>query len=207
MEGYENYDLQEEDPYLQANSTCLINCLNIQDTKLLNEAEQEGVAINLAELIKSPIAGDFNLAHLSAIHQALFADIYPWAGQLRLTEISKGGQLFLPYQLIEKVADEIFSELHAESLLANLAKPALIQRVAYYFGRINAIHAFREGNGRTQRVFFDQLVALHGYAFEWAAVSGEKMAQACLAARQREPSYQLLVNLFELHLKALNSLR
>ncbi|MDY0208146.1 MAG: Fic family protein [Pseudomonas sp.] len=175
--------------------------MNIQNTELLNQAEQEVVSINLAELILEPITGKFDLAHLSAIHKALFADIYPWAGQVRTTEISKGGQLFLPYQLIEKVASEIFSELHDESLLANLTEQNFVCRAAYYLGRINTMHAFREGNGRTQRLFLDQLVALHGYAFEWSAVSGEQMAQACLAARQKEPDFQPLTKLLRLHIK------
>lgn len=201
MDGYERYDLQEEDPYLQPNSTCLINCLNIKETGKLNQAEQEVVSINLAELILEPILGEFDLPHLSAIHKALFSDIYPWAGQVRATEISKGGQLFLPYQLIEKVASEIFSELHDESLLADCTQQDLVARAAYYLGRINTMHAFREGNGRTQRVFLDQLVALHGYAFEWSGVSGEQMAQACLAARQKEPDYQPLTKLLRLHIK------
>lgn len=39
MQGYENYDLQEEDPYLLSGSTCLINRLGVTNTQALNEAE------------------------------------------------------------------------------------------------------------------------------------------------------------------------
>lgn len=107
----------------------------------------------------------------------------------------------LQYQLIKKTADDVFSKLHDESLLAYCTQEDFVARAAYYLGRINTIHAFREGNGRTQRVFLDQLVALHGYAFEWSAVSGEQMVQACLAARQKEPDFQPLTKLLRLHIK------
>lgn len=201
MDSYENYDLQDEDPYLQLNSTCLINCLGIRDTGQLNQAEQEVVSINMAELILKPVQGTFDLSHLSAIHEKLFSDIYPWAGQVRTTEISKSAQLFLPYKLIASTADLIFTELHTDCLLQNLSRQDFIERAAYYLGRINAMHAFREGNGRAQRVFLDQLAELSGYAFEWSAVSGEQMAQACLAARQAIPDYRFLVKIIDLHIK------
>lgn len=201
MDNYENYDLQDEDPYLQFNSTCLINCLGIQDTGQLNKAEQDVVSINTAELILKPVQGDFDLAHLSAIHKKLFSDIYPWAGSIRVTEISKSAQLFLPYKLIDSTAKVVFSELRTDFLLQNLPQLDFIERASYYLGKINAMHAFREGNGRAQRVFLDQLAELSGYAFEWSAISGEQMAQACLAARQAKPDYRPLGKLLGLHIK------
>lgn len=94
MQGYENYDLQEEDPYLLSGSTCLINRLGITNTQALNEAEAAISKVAFAELIANPIEATFNLKHMCRIHHYLFSDIYEWAGQLRQTEISKGGQLF-----------------------------------------------------------------------------------------------------------------
>lgn len=197
---YANYDLQDEDPYLISGSTCLINSLGITDTKRLSLAEGEISTIAHAELIQSPIKPTFDLDHLCRIHRHLFGDIYAWAGTLRATEIGKGGKLFLPYRLIQQCTDELFNELHQEGLLSNLPIRDFAIRSAYYLGRINAIHPFREGNGRTQRILLDQLAERAGYSFEWAAVSGEQMAVACRAARQDNPEYVKLARLLQLHI-------
>lgn len=71
-------------------------------------------------------------------------------------------------------------------------------RAGYYLGKINMIHPFREGNGRTQRVLLDQLAELSGFGFEWSGVSGEQMAQACRAARQDKPDYGPLQRLLKI---------
>ena len=57
------------------------------------------------------------------------------------------------------------------------------------------IHPFREGNGRVQRIFLDQLAELSGYAFQWSGVSGEWMAAACRDVRQKKPAYTKLERL------------
>lgn len=198
MDGYEHYDLQDEDPYLIPGSTCLKNLLGITDTRLLLKAEAEISAAALAELIASPVEPTFDLNHLCRIHQCLFGDLYAWAGQVRCTEISKGGKLFLPYRLVEQVSEAVFAELHQEGYLDSLDMAQFATRAGYYLGKINMIHPFREGNGRTQRVLLDQLAELSGFGFEWAGVSGEQMAQACRAARQDTPDYGPLEHLLRI---------
>ncbi len=197
--SYDNYDLSENDPYCIEGSTCLINSLGFTDTAALNEAEQEISAIAMAELEIEPVAATFDLAHLQAIHRRLFDDVYPWAGEPRKAEISKGGKLFLPYHLIETKAAAVFADLKSEGYLAGLLPEDFSQRCGYYFGVINAIHPFREGNGRTQRILFNQLAEAAGYVIEWAAISGEQMAQACRLGRMDEPDYRPLQKLFALH--------
>ena len=157
MQGYENYDLQEEDPYLLSGSTCLINRLGITNTQALNEAEAAISKVAFAELIANPIEPTFNLKHMCRIHHYLFSDIYEWAGQLRQTEISKGGQLFLPYRNIEDVAAEVFYQLQKDSFLRELDETEFAYKAAYYLGRVNMIHPFREGNGRVQALGPDPL--------------------------------------------------
>lgn len=147
--GYEHYDLQEEDPYLIAGSTCLINSLGITDTQLLNEAEERFSAAAYAELIQSPVEPTFDLQHLCRIHRHLFGDVYPWAGEPRRTEIGKGGKLFLPYRLISEKACEVFDALHAERLLLGLAMDEFAQRAGYYLGRHQCAASF-PGGQRTQ---------------------------------------------------------
>src|SRR5690606_5663391 len=201
--GYDNYDLQEVDPYLTPGSTCLQNSLGIQDTKSLNRAEAEISAAALAELIVQPVEPTFDREHLCCLNKRLFGDIYPWAGTLRESETGKGGMLFLPWRSIPEAVDEVLASLQREHLLASLGEKEFAERAAYYLGRINAIHPFREGNGRAQRVFLDQLAELAGYGFEWSAISGEQMALACNEARQEEPDYRKLIRLLQLHIVTL----
>lgn len=198
MDEYEHYDLQDEDPYLIPDSTCLKNLLGITDTRLLLKAEAEISAAAFAELIAAPIDPTFDLNHLRKIHLCLFGDIYPWAGQIRNTEISKGGKLFLPYSLVESISNDVFAALRQEEYLQNLGIEQFATRAGYYLGKINMIHPFREGNGRTQRVLLDQLAELSGFAFEWSGVSGEQMAQACRKARQDTPEYDALQRLLRI---------
>ena len=78
------------DPYLDG-SGVLKNRLGINDEATLEQAEADIVAARSFELSQKPLSGRFDLAHLQAIHQRLFADLYDWAGQLRTIDIK------LPY--------------------------------------------------------------------------------------------------------------
>ena len=154
----------------------------------------------MAQLIGNPITPTFDRDHLRAIHRHLFRDVYEWAGEPRRTEISKSNILFLPYRCIDQALAEIFSELHEENLLRGLQVVDFARRAAYYLGRLNMVHPFREGNGRAQRILLDQLAELSSYAFLWTAVSSEQMALACRSARQRQPDYTRLERLLTLHI-------
>src|SRR5690606_34818539 len=107
----------------------------------------------------------------------------------------KGGKLFLPFTLIETKANELFNELANENYLQGLELKSFSERAGYYLGNINKIHAFREGNGRTQRVFIDQLAKQNGFYIEWQAISGDAMARACREARIEGGSYANLERL------------
>ena len=54
-----------------------------------------------------------------------------------------------------------------------------------YLGELNAIHPFRDGNGRTQREFIRELAAQNGYALNWSRVSIEQMRAASRLSFQR----------------------
>lgn len=196
---YSAYDFQEDDPYLLPGSTCLINLLSISNTSSLNQAEADITQVTLAELVRTPVKGSFDLTHLQEIHYRIFQDIYPFAGKLRTVDILKGGKLFLPFTLIETKANELFNELANKNYLQGLELKSFSERAGYYLGNINKIHAFREGNGRTQRVFIDQLAKQNGFYIEWQAISGEAMARACREARIEGGSYANLERLLFLH--------
>jgi len=89
MGDYSSYDLRDDDPYLQPNSTCLINLLGITDTTSLNQAESAITQATLAELSHNPVSANFDLPHLQEIHRRIFSEIYPFAGKLRQVDIMK----------------------------------------------------------------------------------------------------------------------
>jgi cell filamentation protein len=111
----------------------------------------------LLELQQEPIAGNFDTEHLLAIHRYIFQDVYDWAGELRAVSISKPEAIFPPPQFLGPSLDLLFAELAREGCLKELSASVWAHRAAYFLGEINAIHPFREGNGRTQREFISEL--------------------------------------------------
>jgi cell filamentation protein len=160
MDEY-NYSYHGLEDYCYSGTDVLINKLNIKDDDQLSIAERDITRLKLLKLFKSPIPNQFDFALLCAIHKNIFDDIYSWAGQTRQGDfLSKGGSIFCRGSLIQSNAERIFGDFAKENYLCNLEKSAFISRMAYYMGEINALHPFREGNGRTSREFFRQL-SLH----------------------------------------------
>jgi fido (protein-threonine AMPylation protein) len=93
--------------------------------------------------------------------------VYAWAGQLRTIDISKGGNRFAHHGFIAGAAASIFAGLAVEKYLAGLAPDAFSDRAAHYLGELNALHPFREGNGRAQREFISHLAQANGYYIAW----------------------------------------
>jgi cell filamentation protein len=161
------------------NSTVLVNHLGIQDAEELAEVEK-ALTESRAALFE-PDFSAFDLATLQAIHRHLFQDIYPWAGELRTVDISKGNTRFCTAAYIEKEANKLLRKLANEDCLVDLPLPALLERLADYYCELNVIHPFREGNGRTQRLFFDLIAINAGYGLDWSQVEQDEWIQANIA--------------------------
>lgn len=183
------------DPYCYPNSRVLKNKLNIHDADELHDAERRLAKYRSRELFESPIKGHFDFRHLQKIHAYLFQDIYAWAGEPRTVDIAKGN-LFCRYFAITAEASRIFNELKAEKYLKNLDVGTFAGRLAYYFAEINALHPFREGNGRTQREFIRQLAFQNGYFLSFAKVTKNQMIKASKASFNLNyaPLEQLVLN-------------
>ncbi len=169
-----------DDPYLDPASGVLKNRLGITDAATLEQAEAALVATRSYELSQTPLKGRFDLAHLQAIHRHLFGDVYEWAGQLRTIDISKGGHLFAHHTHIGSAAAPMFNQLAEENHLAALDPVAFSNRVAHYLGELNALHPFREGNGRAQREFASHLAHATGYYIAWENAKQPEMLQASI---------------------------
>jgi cell filamentation protein len=170
------------DPYLDPATGVLKNRLDIADQTMLEQAEADIVAARSYELSRSPLKGRFNLAHLQAIHKHLFGDLYEWAGEVRTIDIGKGGNQFAHHPRIESAAGPIFQRLAKENHLAGLGPEAFSDRAAYYLGELNALHPFREGNGRAQREFISHLAHATGYYVAWESISPAELLAASIAS-------------------------
>jgi fido (protein-threonine AMPylation protein) len=158
------------------------------DAATLEKAEAALVAARSYELLQTPLEGCFDLAQLQAIHRHLFQDLYEWAGELRTVDISKGGQRFAHRAHLARSATPIFQQLAKENYLAGLDPVAFSDRAAHYLGELNALHPFREGNGRAQREFVSQLAHAAGYYLAWENVKLPDMLQASIESFQGDTS-------------------
>lgn len=110
--------------------------------------------------------GSLNFDHLKSIHRYIFQDIYSWAGEERMVAIAKSDLFCLP-SFIGRYASTIFSKLKEEDYLRGLSKGQFLDKVTTLLSDINALHPFREGNGRAQREFIRYVAGLSGFGFDY----------------------------------------
>ena len=172
----------DSDPYVDIRTGVLRNLLGCRTQEELDRAEAEIVYIRMSALGRQPVPGRFDSTHLRAIHKLMFGPIYDWAGQFRTVGISRDGSMFCAPAHIESSAIDLFKSLARESFLARLDQPAFTGRAAHYLGELNALHPFREGNGRTQREFIRTLALHNGFEINWEGISQTEMTVASIAA-------------------------
>jgi cell filamentation protein len=183
------------DHYTDPQTGVLKNLLGITTEDELEKAEATFAGIRSYELAQNPLAGNFDLEHLKVIHRAIFKDLYAWAGQCRDIDIAKGDNFFAHHVHIETAAKAIFDKLAKEKHLAGLSKADFCNRAAFYLGEINALHPFREGNGRAQREFISHLAYKNGYYIEWKNIEQDDMIEASAASFKRGDYSKLAASL------------
>ncbi len=184
------YEYEWDSEYCYPHSHVLKNKLNITTQSELDEAERAITSLKMAQASLVKIRGKFGIAHLKRMHKFLFEDIYPWAGQFRTVNISKGNQ-FCRADYIEPQLIALFDKLKREDHLKNCASiQEASKRLSYYLGEINVIHPFREGNGRTQRLFIETLADNAGYILDFSQISEDEMLEA--SALSYEKDYSLM---------------
>jgi cell filamentation protein len=178
--------VKAEEPYSDPVTGVLYNRLGLGTAAELEAAEREITHSALILLDASPVSASYDLSHLQAVHRRIFGDIYEWAGQIRTVAIAKGAMFCLP-QYIVSSAMVIFRELHDEDCLRGLGRDAFVGRLAYYLGEVNALHPFREGNGRAQRAFFGQLARDAGFMLAWQHLDAARNVDASAAIMRGNP--------------------
>jgi cell filamentation protein len=167
-----------DDPYVYPGTGVLRNHFGIRNAAELTEREAGLTAVRVTELQRRFIPGDYDTAHLQAVHRKIFGDLYPWAGELREVTIAKGENLFALPEHISPYLIKVLSDLAKEDHLCGLEHEDFVARLTHYYAEINAVHPFREGNGRTQRAFFGQLSSEAGHQITWTRLDLDRNVHA-----------------------------
>jgi cell filamentation protein len=177
-----------DDPYVYSGTKILINKFGIKDAAKLDYIEREFVVQREAEGVP---CGGFDLAHLRAIHRHLFQDIFAWAGELRTVEISKGGHQFQFRQFIETGMSDIHRRLVQADFLRGLGHDEFAGAAGKIIGDVNYVHPLREGNGRTQLLFLEQLAAQAGHVLDLTKLDQAGWIAASRAAHLADYSFMV----------------
>ncbi|WP_433799376.1 Fic/DOC family protein [Actinomycetospora sp. CA-084318] len=169
------------DPYVNPRSGVLRNRLDITDADELVEVEAEVTALRITQVLEHGLPGEYDLAHLQAFHARVFGDVYPWAGELRTVGIDKGVP-FCPPEHLTSFAHDVFRRLAADGFLRGRDRTAFLDGLTDLVGNLNALHPFREGNGRTVRLFVAQLARDAGYDLRWRGMDPDENVAASRAS-------------------------
>lgn len=183
------------DPYADPDTGVLHNPWGIVDELLLDRRIAAITALRDARLAMTRVEGHYDLAHLCEFHRFLFDGIFDWAGNTRTVDISRDIP-FCQVQNLASSAARIFYGLVAREQLQGLNRSAFVAALAKFLGDLNALHPFREGNGRTQRAFMRQLAADAGYHLDWTQVAKDENDEASREAMFR-PDAPLLASLLD----------
>lgn len=150
-----------EDPLCYPGTQVLRNKLDIRDQDELDEFEQLMFQSRAREELPD---ATFDFEHYRTLHRHFFQDVYDWAGDVRTIRTGKGDNWFCYPEYIESEAGRVFRELVARNCLADCAdRDEFARGAAWFLSEINAVHPFREGNGRIQLVFLTLLARNAGY--------------------------------------------
>ncbi len=151
-------DLINWNNYLISGTNVLKNKLGITNEEELKVKEKAIVKRKLAYLYLQPMKGNFDIEHLQKIHKFIFNDIYAFAGELRNCSLQKDDHIFCYPNEIRLRLIEILKTMNSEfSKDINSINEFAFKLAPFYFELIS-IHPFREGNGRTIRVFIRDFV-------------------------------------------------
>ena len=166
-----------DDPYTYENSTVLVDKLDLRNQDELDAYEAE---ISNARSGEPLPEGDLDFENYCAVHHHLFQDVFAWAGKPRTVRMSKQGSPFCYPEHIEAQAAKLFAELKAHEFLEDLEPDDFSTRAAHFLSELNAIHAFREGNGRTQLTFLAMLADNAGHPLDLEKLDPKVMLNAMI---------------------------
>ena len=167
--------------YFVEGGDVLENKLGISDPAKLKEAEEDIVAREGLHVIEEDLSSmTLDFSFLKYLHERLFGKVYPFAGQIRTVNITKQDSSipFCYADFIKQEADRIFQNLAEKNYLKNETKEDFINDIVELAMDLNALHPFREGNGRTTHLYLQLLAERAGYSLKYGEVSHEEIIEA-----------------------------
>lgn len=157
-------------------SMALDNKLGITNSAELAKVEEQLTKKRAVELFENKLLSGFEVGTykgLQQIHQYLFQDVYDFAGKTRTVNIAKGGFRFAPLMYLD-VALENISKMPQKT----------IDEIIEKYVEMNIAHPFREGNGRSTRIWLDQILKKElAIVVDWSLIDKEDY----LSAMERSP--------------------
>lgn len=154
----------------------LENKLELTDSAELAREEErisKKKAVNLFDFAILKLLSDGTHKTLAAIHKYLFEDIYDFAGEIRTVNMAKGNFRFAPL-------------VYLQAALENIDKmpQSNFDEIVEKYVEMNIAHPFREGNGRSTRIWLDHILKTEiGKVIDWSKVNKEDY----LLAMERSP--------------------
>lgn len=149
-----------EDPYCYPGTTVLRNLPGLRTQRALTRFETAMAAQRADEPFP---AGRLGVRHYQAIHRHLFHDVYAWAGEFRTVRVSRDGSMFSYPENIGREMRALFGQLRDDRHLRGLSDAQFVEAATRFLATLNAVHPFRDGNGRTQLAFMALVGAQAGH--------------------------------------------
>jgi cell filamentation protein len=176
--GFEGYDAFD-DPYSYKGTKTLKNKLGLRDPERLESFETEMTTLRANEPLPD---GKYDAKHYCKVHHHLFQDVYAWAGKYRTVRTSKGGNPFCFPEYISQEIERLFSSLAKNGCFKSRDADDFVVKIAQFLSDLNAIHPFREGNGRSQLAFVHLLGEKAGFPFVFSRVQQDTFLPAMIAS-------------------------
>jgi cell filamentation protein len=164
------------DPYCYPGTSVLKNKLGLRDGAALDTAERMLAQERHRQLVAKINSGEKKITLTAKgyqdLHRQIFQDVYLWAGQIRTVDIAKT-HMFCRQQFVAAQLAKRFAALKNENFLKNMTAEQFAARAAEHVAELNAIHPFREGNGRTQRLFLKALAHEAGHRLDLTRIAEE----------------------------------
>jgi len=148
-------------PHLIEGTNILKNKLGLTDQAKLDLFEEKAF---IYRSMDAP-TGELSREHLCNIHRHLLQDVYEWAGELRDVPISRGTSRFCQPQFIVQEMEKVIGKIDLEQL-QKMDTDQLSGALAEIIGEMNAVHPFLDGNGRSIRVYAQQIASASDHDLE-----------------------------------------
>lgn len=162
----------------------LENKLGITNEIELSKEEERLTKLKALELFDTNIINEFEIGTfngLADIHKFLFGDIYDFAGKVRDVNLAKGNFRFAPVMYLEDALNKI--DLMPQNDFDSIVKKYI---------EMNVAHPFREGNGRSTRIWLDMILKKEiGKVIDWGKIDKEEY----LLAMERSPIKDIEIKL------------